>query len=354
MAFLRGLKDFPGIEKALRAYLKYHQKHAAPWMLSELGVAMEINQKAAGATQDPDAIKLAYGRCAGLAMKNNEPIALIAAADVLLAHKYYEIDVPEGVGGPGKVRLGDLLDQAIKLSPHRWQPILMSLALAEQIKDPKRMADSAETLLSLGWPEVDGTWRVEVPRRVTALAKTLEADGRAAEAKSLLDRLPGLEARDVVIRLTWKKEAILDLEVDEPLGATAGPMLRRTVFGGALVKTGKTKDPETVYICPRGFSGDYVARVKVFYNNDKNPVRIATLELITHEGTPEEKVVTKTISLDKPQEVKITLDKGRRTKVLPFEAPNKINMPADEPAAPRDPNRIAPKNGAAPNLPAKP
>ena len=342
---LRGLKDWLGAEQALTAYLKYHAKHAAPWMLGLLGDAMEINKR------DPAAIKVLFGRYARLASTSKDPIALIAACDALLAHDYYEIDVPAGIAGPGKIRLVDLLDQAMKASPQKPHPILMSLVLAERQKDPKRMADSAETLLSLGWPGVDGAWRIEIPKRVSALAKILRDDGRAAEAKELTDRLPGLDARDVVIRLTWDRGGILDLVVDEPLGATADHFNQRTVFGGALVKEGKPRDREAVYVCPRAFDGDYVAKVKIVFNDEKNPTTLASLELVTHEGTAEEKVITKRISLAKPETVAITLKGGRRKAVLPFEVVNVILAPKPELAAPRlDPAKVAP----ATTTPAKP
>jgi len=255
---------------------------------------------------------------------------LIAASDALLLHKFYEIDVPEGIGGAGRVRLADLLDQAMKAAPARAEPILMSLLMAEQVRDPKRMGDSAEALLSLGWPGVDGAWRVAIPKRLTALAKTLREEGRAEEAKALLERIPKIEARDLVIRLTWNGEARLELAVDEPLGATADHATPRTVFGGALVKEGRGKDRESVYVCPRGFNGEYVARVQTLYNDPKKPAQVATFEVITHEGTPEEKVVTKTVSLAKPQPVRITLTGGRRTTVLPYDAPKVIATESHE------------------------
>ena len=189
------------------------------------------------------------------------------------------------------------------------------------------MAAAAETLLSLGWPGSDGAWRVEVPNRMAALAKLLREDGRADEAQALLDRIPKVEARDLVIRLTWNGDAMLDLMVDEPLGATAGHDNPRTVFGGALVKEATTKDHEAVYVCPRGFDGEYSARFRILYNDEKRPAQIAVVEAITHEGTADEKVTITKVSLAKPKTVKVALSGGRRTKVLPYEVPKTINTP---------------------------
>jgi hypothetical protein len=331
VSFLLGNKDFIGIEQCLSAYLKYYgEKHASPAMYEQLGVAMAINKR------DPDLIKKQFGIAADLARKSKEPIALIAACDILLANKYYEIELPAPAQ---KVRLSELLDMAMTAAPHRFQPILMSMLYAEQVKDPKRMAGSAEALLSLGWPGFDAAWRVEAPNRVAALAKILRSEGREAEAKELLDRLPNMEARDVVIRVTWTGDALLDLEVDEPLGATASHFLPRTVYGGALVKEAKAKDREAVYICPRGFPGEYTARINILYNNPERAALVAVFEVVTHEGTANEKVVIKKVSLTKLEPVKVTLDKGRRTKVLPYEAPKTIKMMTDEPDEARDPKK---------------
>lgn len=323
IAALRGRKDFVAIEKALTAYLKYHNKHAAPWMYEQLATSMEINKR------DPAAIKANFGWGAHLAQKSKDPIALIAAADLLLLHKYYEIDLPSGTGSTIRVKLAEVLDDAMAAAPHRPHPILMSLVLAEGLGDPKRMGDSAERLLSLGWPGMDETWRTEIPKRVRNLAKRLREEGRGGEAQALLQRLPAIEARDLVIRLTWTGEAALDLIVDEPLGATCDHFAPRTVFGGALIKEGRGRDKEAVYVCPRAFDGEYAARVNVLFNDEKKPAQTAKVEIVAHEGTDDEKVTTRTLSLSKLAPAKVTLAGGRRKMVLPYEAPNRIKTPED-------------------------
>ncbi len=325
IGYLRGKKDWLGIERATNAYLKHHNKHAAPWMYGELATAMEINKR------DPALIKTSFGYYASLASKTSDPVALIAASDALLTHKYYEITLPNG----RKIRLADLLDQAMKAAPHLPQPILMSLLMAEQLMDVKRFGDSAETLLSLGWPGMDETWRTGVQNRFALFSKKLRENDRPSDAKDLLNRLPDIESRDIVVRLAWKGDAMLELVVDEPLGATADHFNPRTVFGGALVKEGRGKDQEAIYVCPRGFDGTYVIHVNVLYNDVVKPVKIAKLEIVTHEGTPSEKAVYKTLSTANLEPIRITLTGGRRKTVLPYFAPNEVKTPSDEPAPPR-------------------
>ena len=103
------------------------------------------------------------------------------------------------------------------------------------------------------------------------------------EADTLLAKLAQAEARDLFIRLTWDGDADYDLAVEEPLGATASYQTPRTVFGGSLVKNGYGSHPEEVYVCPRGFDGDYKVRITTIYTNPSKPVTHLTLETIAHE-----------------------------------------------------------------------
>ena len=67
---------------------------------------------------------------------------------------------------------------------------MMSINLAQATKDPKRMADAVEQLLSLGWPGNDEAIRRDARQQVEKLAKTLREERRGDEADALLARLP--------------------------------------------------------------------------------------------------------------------------------------------------------------------
>src|SRR5439155_22110354 len=134
-------------------------------------------------------------------------------------------------------------------------------------------------------------------RQLERLARTLREEARGDEADRLLARLPEAEARDLFLRLSWTGDADLDLYVAEPLGATACYATPRTVFGGSVVQNGYGKHPEEVYVCPRGFDGDYSIKIETAYNNPDKPATQAILEVITHEGTPQESKSTHTIAL---------------------------------------------------------
>jgi hypothetical protein len=306
-------KKFADSQAALMAYLTYRSKNAEPWMYEALALTIKENK---GKEEDA---RTALNYAADLAERSQNPNLLFSVADQLYMHNYLD-------------RVGALLDEVTEKVSHRAEPLIMSIMLAQKTKDPQRMANSVDKLLSLGWPGNDAIIRRDVLLQVERLAKTLREEDRAAEADALLVKLPDAEARDLFVRLTWTGDADLDLVVDESLGATAQYRTPRTVFGGSIIKNGYGTHPEEVYVCPRAFDGNYTIRIDITYNDskirdkkdtEKNPERPATqatLEIITHEGTSDEHKETRTIPLGDhpPAPVVVLLKGGRRKSVLPF------------------------------------
>lgn len=330
-------KKFPDVQAVLTGYLKYHGKNAEPWMYSALALAIRMRK---GSEAD---VKQALGYAADLAARGRNPNDLVSVADQML--------VLNELG-----RVGPLLDQAAALVPHRGEPILMSIQLAQKTHDPARMADSADRLLSLGWPGdpgFDERIRREARKEVETLARALREDGKPDESDQLLQRLTASEARDLFLRLTWTGDADLDLAVEDPKHYTTRVSTPRTVAGGSIIKNGYGSHPEEVYVCPRGFSGAYTVRIETIYNNKDKPALSATLEVITHEGTAQEKKETRTIplALDRaPAPQTVTLEGGRRTAVLPIIPPTVPTLPKPKAKPGRTPAAApaAPASAAAP------
>ena len=304
ISLLSSSKKFRDVNAVLTGFLTYHPIRCEPWMYEALALSIKMNN---GSEKD---VKTALGYAADVAVKTHNPNHLVSVADQLYLHGYYE-------------RVGKLLDEAAALVPHRGEPLVMSINLALKTKDAKRMARSIDLLLSQGWPGMDDRIRTDARKQAEVLAKTLREEDRIPEAEALLESLPEAEARDLYVRLRWVGDAGLALSVEEPLGATANIITPRTVFGGSLVKDGYGKHPEEVYVCPRAFDGEYTIHVDVDYNNEKKPATQATLEIITHEGAPQEHKEIKTINLEKKIEtVTVTLEGGRRKTALPYVAPS--------------------------------
>ena len=312
LGYLRQMKRMGDVERAIQAYLKYHGKRAEPWMYLLLAVALEVNGR-------PEAdVRTALGWAGYLARQQPDTFTLIEVADVLVLRNAFEIPLPNNLP---TVRVADLIAEAAARAPERAEPILLSMYMAERTKDAGRMADAIDALFELAWPGVDEGWRIEARQRVETLAKTLSDEGHEEAAKTLLARLKQADTRDLFLRLTWKGNAGIDLVVEEPLGATARFEAPRTVFGGAIVKSGRGKSPESAYSCPRGFDGTYRVRFETLYNDEKDPAREIVLDVIEHEGTPEETVEHRAIQLGAKEPELVTLKGGRRTKVLPLQAP---------------------------------
>jgi hypothetical protein len=89
-----------------------------------------------------------------------------------------------------------------------------------------------------------------------------------------------------------------------------------------------------VYVCPLGFGGDYKVRIDTLYNDQEHPVEKATLEIITHEGSAQEKKETRTIPIPLSQPVVVHLENGRRKNVLPFEGRTVVRLVPESQEAP--------------------
>jgi hypothetical protein len=297
-------RRFVDVHAALRGYLIQRPKNRESWMYVAYAIATEENQG------KPDDVKTSLYYAADMAQKSHNPNDLVRAADQLFLRGHYE-------------RVGALLDEAAAKVPHRAEPLVMSINLAQKTKAANRMADSLDRLLSLGWPGNDEYLRREAHNQADRLASSLREGGRGAEADTLLAKLPAAEARDVFIRLTWDGDADYDLVVQEPLGALAQFSTPRTVFGGSIIKNGYGSHPEEIYVCPRGFDGDYTIRIAMVYSDAKKAPTRLTLETITHEGTAQEHKETHTLVPEDPQAkpVVVHLQGGRRKTVLPFLSP---------------------------------
>jgi tetratricopeptide (TPR) repeat protein len=304
LAVLNAYKKFEDVRCSLTAFMIKHPKLVEPWMYNALALAIKENR---GSEDD---FRKALKFAGDTAERSHNPNHLVNAADLLFLNGEY-------------ARAGKLIDEATERVPHQSIPLMMSINLALATRDPARMAGSIDRLLSLGWPGEDDKLRRDARRVAEALAKSLREAGRDKDADELLARLHDSEARDLFIRLTWAGRAALDLSVEDPLGVTCGITMTRSVSGGSLVKNAHGKNAECVYVCPRAFDGEYKVHVDTFFNDPEKPAATALLEVITHEGTPEEHKETHTIVLSSKgaSPVVVKVKGGRRKVAMPFLAP---------------------------------
>jgi hypothetical protein len=289
------------VEAVLRGYLwNLGRKSPEAWMYRALAMAIRINQGPA------DQVKTALNYAADLAQRTHNPNDLVTVADSMVLIGYTD-------------RVGALLDEAAAKVPHRHEPLRMSANLALTLKDPARLGDAIDKLLSLGWPGEDEYIRSDCRRAAETLFNALREVGQTQESAALMDRLKQSLTRDVFVRLTWDGYADFDLAVDEPLGVTASYNLPRTVFGGSIIKNGFGSHPEEIYVCPRGFDGDYTVHIRTIWADDTKPVVQLKLETFVHEGSAQEKREVHILRPDKlGQTFVVHLSDGRRKTVLPY------------------------------------
>jgi hypothetical protein len=174
----------------------------------------------------------------------------------------------------------------------------------------------------------------------------LEATGQKDKAASLREVTSAQRRRDIVIRLSWQGEADLDLKVEEPTGSVCTWLNRQTVGGGTLigdtVGDGRTlssgssepPSPTETYVATEAFSGVYKVTVdRIWGRPQGNKARI---DVIFHQGTPQEIARPITVELSQSTTVTVKLDEGRRTEaafVPPPSAFEKSETP-EEPEAP--------------------
>jgi hypothetical protein len=314
LASLNRLRKPREVHAAILGYLKnsaYHRVAIEPWMYEALAMAIKMDN---GTDAD---VKKSLGYAADLAQETHNPNHLVSVADLLFEKGYFE-------------RVGSLLDEAMPKVPHRFEPVLISINLAQKTKDPVRMADSIERLLSLGWPGRDEFFRIESGNQVDQMVKHLRAENKGAEADAIQKKLDESMSRDVLVRLTWDGYADFDLSVEEPGGvSTTSYETPRTVYGGAMIKNGYGSHPEEIYVCPRAVNGKYTVRVSNIWADPTKPVTRLTLEVITHEGTAAEKKEIRSLKpgAENPP-TPFTLTNGRRKVLLPFVDPSAAVMQA--------------------------
>lgn len=205
--------------------------------------------------------------------------------------------------------------EASRLQPERPEPYALGLKLASRSSDPQDAVWAACGTLQNVWSIDAEQLHKQAEDLLTAAADKLRKSGQTELQADLKRREEFARHRDLRIRLDWSGTADLDLSVEDPAGSTASFEWRESPGGGYLRNDGYGPDPTNCheeYVCPLGFSGEYVIRVhkasgKVVGNR-------ARLTITTHQGTPAEKSVSKSMLFDQSpdQLLRITLEDGRR------------------------------------------
>jgi tetratricopeptide (TPR) repeat protein len=228
--------------------------------------------------------------------------------------------------------------QAAMLEPNVPFAYEDALRYAKELKDTGAMEWAAGNLMKRDWPQNNDDLHAKAMEELKRLASQLDPSNKDA-AERLRAALERQRERDFVIRLSWAGKADLDLKVEEPSGSTCSWMNRQTVGGGILIgdtlpgKKQANENSET-YIASQAFTGEYRISVDTVWGKPLG--NKAKLEIIQHQGTPQETSRLVTVNFAEGNTVTVKLADGRRTEaaaVPPQASAKRPASPADAPAS---------------------
>jgi len=282
------------IQAALR------HKQAQPWMYEVLTMAL----LAAG--RGPDEVERAVMSAVDFA---ENPL------DLMLIGAYVErLDLPH--------RALQIYRQVSQMMPYAPEPYTAGLRVAERLDDLEGIRWATVGILSQAWPgEQQQVW--ERARRVAAATlERLRSENRVEEARQFEKALDDAVVRDCVAIIHWNGDADLDLLVREPGGTVCSLRNPRSAGGGVLMgdnsSAGKKSGADgmsEIYVCPRGFSGQYTLLVRRIWG--RPTADRVTVDLYVHCRTDKEQQFRQTLVLKGDEAaVQFTLADGRRTEPL--------------------------------------
>jgi tetratricopeptide (TPR) repeat protein len=301
----RGVTD-PGLIIATSDYLSQAGEftHAAEFLKAELrqGIVVEpwVYEALAIALKEskasPEEIDRALVSEADLQPQDAK--GFLKASQSMAAQKRYDLALA-------------LCRQAARLEPDAPYAYQDALGYAQQVKDTDALEWAAANLLRRDWPADNADLHDRAKDRLTALAK--ESDGKDKNAATKLrTALAASQERDLVFRLSWNGEADLDLRVLEPTGSECSWLSRQTVGGGTLIGDTLSEPNRETYVAGKAFSGEYKVRIDRAWGTPTGGK--AKLEVIRHQGTPNETVTPITVTLTENTVVPVKLEDGRRTE----------------------------------------
>jgi len=223
--------------------------------------------------------------------------------------------------------------KAAELEPNSPHPYAEALAFAEVARDTCSMEWAAGHLLRQDWPTDTRSLHLRAQAKLDMLADHLDADRRQTEATRLRAALKEVSRRDLVIRLSWEAglsgAADLDLEVKEPGGSVCSSVHRQSPGGGTW--TG-------VLVPEKKGQGLHVAYTAAQGFPGEYQVNIrrvwgeplggqARLEIIMNQGTPQEVRRLETVRVNNKSTLKVNLKEGRRIE-LAVVSPSALERPA--------------------------
>jgi tetratricopeptide (TPR) repeat protein len=274
-----------------------------PWVYEALAIAMEQN---GDALEDVQRVRLS-----GLSLDPTNPQSFLKAAKAASDAGNHE-------------RALAFCRKAAQLDPSLPSPYADALVYAERGKDTKGMEWAVGRLAAQDWATDATTLQAKVSRNLNNLLNSLQKENRGDEAAKLKAALATSRIRDLVVNLTWEAGASgaadLEMEIREPSGTVCSSQVRQSPGGGVLTgldltALGQLKPgmPKASYTAAEAFSGEYEVKVRRLWGQPASGK--FRLEIIQHQGTPQEKHRIEVVTIDQQSAVKFVLAGGRRKDV---------------------------------------
>jgi tetratricopeptide (TPR) repeat protein len=301
--FLAESREFKHAAELLKASLR---SGITPerWYQEALAIALEESQGPA------EEIERAYTSAIDLEPKNPQTYLQVSRS-------------LNAMGNPdAAVRLCKL---AARLEPNVPDAYASALVYAES---PKATASydvtafAAGGLLAHDWPMDNGDLHKQARQHLLEAVQKLDAANKKAEAEKVQAMLVEDKRRDLVIKVSWANKADLDIRVKEPIGTVCSSLHPLTTAGGAVKEQlYNLKDDfySEQYSAAQAFDGTYTVQIDKIWGEPQG--NRAQVEVIRHQGTPEERIEYFTLDLSRETELKVTMTGGRRKDLAVLPSP---------------------------------
>jgi len=317
--FLGQVKEFGHAAEVLKTNLRQGFT-SEPWVFEALGVAL---METGGSTTEVERARLS-----AIDVNPKDPQAYLRAAKAMADLGRHD-------------RAIGFCKQAAALQPETPEPYADALVYLDKSKtvDSDSNAWAISNLLRREWSTDKEMFHAHAGMAMESVQKRLLAEKRDAEAARLAEAISKQQQRDLVIELSYRGDADVDMKIAEPIGSICSPFLRQTPAGSLYVADLGTvrqldnlteKDPakNETYTVAEAFSGSYEVTVSAFRGRPLGGR--AMLKVTRHQGTPEQTVEYITVNTDKPEAIKISLSNGRRTKLAMVAPPTMSGHPDKE------------------------
>ena len=206
--------------------------------------------------------------------------------------------------------------QASRLQPEQPAPYILCVEHAAGLTDPADVLWAACGVLKYDWSQDRAAHVKAALGAIATLEREYTRIGNQQALATLKTAVADAQSADVHVEVVWSGKGDVDLEVEEPGGSVCAVNALQTSGGGYHLGDGygpRPEDCKEIYICPRGFSGEYRIRVKQSFGDVVG--RRATLTITTHKGTPAESRETRTVELQNGVvTTTVRLENGRRVQ----------------------------------------